>query len=163
MWAWRSHPGLSTWFYPRSNIELRGDVGRQRWNCQPHTCVRRTAKLKPPRQAKAPGGWGLSQPWVRAALVSINTTRGKCPGCGGCHERHTGNGRGEVTAPGQAQGRGAQGRSTTACGEELLWGRVRDLRASWTFPRPDSSAARCSSMLLGRWGGESLSFGKGDN
>lgn len=44
-------------------------------------------------------------------------------------------------------GKGSVRRSTMACGKEHLWGGVRDLRASWTYLRPDSSAAGCSSML----------------
>lgn len=65
MWACSSHPGLGTWFYPRSNIELHGDVGRQPWNCQPHTCMRRTSQLKPPHQAKPPGGSCSPRSWQR--------------------------------------------------------------------------------------------------
>lgn len=34
-----------------------------------------------------------------------------------------------------------------ACGKEHLWGGMRDLTASWTSPRPASSAARSSFVL----------------
>lgn len=64
IWAWCSHPGLSTWIYQRNNIKLH-NVGRHWWNLQSHTCVRKTAKLKPPPQTKPTRGLGLSQPWSR--------------------------------------------------------------------------------------------------
>lgn len=115
-----------------------------------HACPGRTSRLKPPRQAKPARGRGLSQPRVTAALVSINSTGGKRPGCSGCREGDVRRGEGkawEDTAAGWVWGRGARGCGAMACGEEHLWGRVEGPQSSWTSPEPDCLAASCSSML----------------
>ena len=62
-----SHPGPGTGFYPRSDIEPRGDVGRQQGNRQLLACARRAAELEPPHQAQPPGDRRRSQPQVMAA------------------------------------------------------------------------------------------------